>query len=147
MAGEGGKGQGCWRWLGGGPGCQTERPERRAETLLRLLAEPPPLSRLSPPPPVPPLPKPRKAVQVSSCAFAFPSRCPPQVPRAALTTTPGSGHGHTEGPSRSPSQGERCGFEWGVEALERRGSEQTRALGSPLPCPPHLSGGWGGSAP
>jgi hypothetical protein len=44
---------------------------------------------------------------------------------------PGSGHGHTEGPSRSPSQGERCGFEWGVEALERRGSEQTRALGEP----------------
>lgn len=85
MGGEGGKGQGCWHWLGGGPGCRAERPERQAETLLRLLEEPPPLSRLSPPPLVPPLPKPRKAVQVSSCAFTFPSRCPPQDPRAALS--------------------------------------------------------------
>lgn len=77
-------------------GLVSERPERRAETLLGLLGEPPPLSRLSPPPPVPPLPKPRKAGQVSSSAFAFPSRCPLQAPRAALT--PSSGHGHTEGP-------------------------------------------------
>lgn len=51
--------------------------------------------------------------------------------------TPSSGHGHTEGPSRSPSQGERAlRFEWEGEALERRGSERTRALGSSVPRPP-----------
>lgn len=51
-------------------------------------------------------------------------------------SAPGSGHGYTEGPSRSPSQGERCGFEWGREALERRGSEGTRALGKSIHRPP-----------
>lgn len=70
-----------------GLGAEGESPECWAEALLGLLEEPPPL-RLSPPPPVPPLPKPRKAVQVSSSAFAFPSRCPLQVPRAALSPPP-----------------------------------------------------------
>lgn len=51
-------------------------------------------------------------------------------------SAPGSGHGYTEGPSGSPSQGERCGFEWGLEALERRGSERARVLGKSIHRPP-----------
>lgn len=69
-------------------------------------------------------------------SLSFPAAHPRLLVRRSA---PGSGHGHTEGPSRSPSQGEQCGFEWGGEALERRGSERTRALGSSVPSPPHLS--------
>lgn len=95
-----GRGAGVGRQaLGGGPGRRGESPECWAEAIIGLQEEPPPLSRLSPPPPVPPLPKPRKAVQVSSSAFAFPSRCPLQTPRAALRPPARSDHGHTEGPS------------------------------------------------
>lgn len=43
----------------------------------------PRLSGLSPPPLVPPLPLPRKAVRGASAAFTFPSPCPLLAPRAA----------------------------------------------------------------
>ena len=88
----------------------------------------------------------------ASAAFTFPSPSPLLAPRAALGPYPG--HGHAQGPARSPSQGERCGFEEGPirEAWLREAEGARDPAPSPssrgqssehwwAPCPEHLSPG------